>query len=291
MLAWLAGTSGQHPPVEVCAGNDLALAYDQLRQADLILDTSDKDTVGAGPFVLSAAGRVEASLAAVEYRAELARRGVLRWVLDDYRSLDGLESSDAGNDYTGPLTHREVVDAANELAMEHLLEGERRGDGEFFLVRATPRGQRALRGPAPIVGYQSPTATNNHHHRSTVTISGSQNQVAFGNSGSVDQRLKNVNNSTAIAPGFEKVAESIQYLLNRLDALALNDDDDQEVRDHAAVVVGEIVRDNPDRTTIKRAINSVRGVLAPISLGVAAAATAESTETARGLIEALTGLV
>ncbi|GAA1050922.1 hypothetical protein GCM10009569_30410 [Arthrobacter russicus] len=52
-------------------------------------------------------------------------------------------------------------------------------------------------------------------------------------------------------------------------------------------VLGEVTRPKPDQSVVKRGLTMVKGLLAPIATGVGAALTAESTEAARHVIEAL----
>ena len=55
----------------------------------------------------------------------------------------------------------------------------------------------------------------------------------------------------------------------------------------AAEIVAEVTTEQPDTGKLRRAVKMLKGVLAPIGAGVAAATTAEAQEWARTAIEQL----
>lgn len=288
VLSWLANAAGtsQNPPPDVILAEHVEGAFDELLSLGLIEDTRTND--GSFSFIPTGDGRVAARRARTDYRAELAQRCVLTHLQDgEFASLDGLETSSLADDYDGRLTDREIADAADDLADLSFIEGQRRGDGRFYLAHLTPAGRRALRGPSPLGSSNAASAHSTQHYSTTTTITGDNNQVATSTHGAVSQTMS-VDNSTSVAPGYEEIARILHDLLATLPRLPVPEPDQEALRDEAAAVLGEVVSVEPDRRLIKRALNSIRGLLAPLVIGVNQAVTAESAEFARHTIDQIT---
>jgi hypothetical protein len=289
VLYWLSTVTpeDQHPPAAVCPLEDQRDVYDELAYAGLIEEAATLD--GSFGFILSGKGKTEARRLRREYRPELARRCVLSFLADAdaLAQRRGLEDSDWADDYTGRLTAREIDEAADDLAHLQLIDGTRRAGGWFYVFKITPAGRRALRGPAPI-GDTASTAANTHLHTSTTTnVTGDNNQIAAGIDGQVSQTMS-VDNSYTVAAGYENVDQIVRNLLDQLPLLPLNESDQDDLRDDAQVVLGEILADEPDRKAIRRALNGLRGLLSPLLTGINQAVTAESAEIARHTIDHIT---
>lgn len=127
-----------------------------------------------------------------------------------------------------------------------------------------------------------PAVTVNNYHGPVVTVTGDHAQLAWNNN-TVNQTQDRVEQ---IAPGYEDLARTITDMLANLNALGLGDDE-ADVRDNAEAVLNEIVKETPDPGVIKRGLTMVKGLLAPIATGVRLAVTAESTEAAQQVIQAL----
>ncbi|WP_116952483.1 hypothetical protein [Jiangella endophytica] len=126
-----------------------------------------------------------------------------------------------------------------------------------------------------------PAATVNHYHGPVVTVNGDDAQIAWGNE-TVNQIQSRVEQ---IAPGFEALARTMTDLLANLDKLGLDADDELEIRTTVETVLGEVVKAEPDKRILKRAATMIKGLLAPVGLGVGKAVTEESAEAARQVIE------
>lgn len=132
------------------------------------------------------------------------------------------------------------------------------------------------------VGFQ-PAATVNNYHGPVVTVSGDNAQIAWDND-SVNQTQSRVNQ---IAPGYEQLAQLVTDMLANLSNFKLSEGDAGDVRESADTVLGEVIKEQPDQGVVRRSVNMVKGLFAPIAVGVAAGVSAEATEAARALIEAL----
>lgn len=130
------------------------------------------------------------------------------------------------------------------------------------------------------VTFPAATVTNNYH-APVVTVHGDNARLAWDN-----QTVSQTQNQD-IAPGYEELAKVVTGLIASLHALGLSDDDGQEAKSTAETVLGEVVKEEPDRGRIKRGITMLRGLLAPIATGVGTAVSDESAELSRTLIERL----
>lgn len=128
----------------------------------------------------------------------------------------------------------------------------------------------------------APALTVNNYNGPVVTVTGDHAQLAWNN-GDVNQAQDRVEQ---IAPGYEDLARVITDLLANLAAFSLGDDE-KDVRASAESVLVEVVKEQPDRGVVRRGLTMVKGFLAPIAAGIGAAATAETTEAARHVIETL----
>jgi len=128
----------------------------------------------------------------------------------------------------------------------------------------------------------APAVTVNNYHGPVVTVTGDHAQLAWNND-TVNQTQDRVEQ---IAPGYEDLARTLTDMLANLTVLGLGDDE-ADARDNAEDVLNEIVKETPDASVIKRGLTMVKGLLAPIATGVRLAVTAESTEAAQHVIQAL----
>lgn len=287
VLHWLSTVTSdhQHPPAEVCPVEDQKDVYDELAHAGLVEETETLD--GSFSFILSAAGRDAARRVRREYRPELARRCVLAF-LDNAggpAQRPGLEDSHWADDHTGALTEQEINEAADDLEDLRLISGTRTIDDEFYIFKITSAGRRALRGPAPIGGGDNMSASTSHT-TTTTTVTGNHNQIAAGTNGTIHQAMSR---DTTTTTTYENIGDIVRVLLEQLPQLPLNQVDMADIRDDAEVVLAEIVTEEPNRTVMRRALNSLRGLLSPIVLGVNQAVSAEANEIARHTIEQITG--
>jgi hypothetical protein len=128
----------------------------------------------------------------------------------------------------------------------------------------------------------APAVTVNNYHGPVVTVTGDHAQLAWSND-TVNQTQDRVEQ---IAPGYEDLARTLTDLLANLTVLGLGDDE-ADARDNTEAVLSEIVKETPDPGVVKRGLTMIKGLLAPIATGVRLAVTAESTEAAQHVIQAL----
>lgn len=104
-------------------------------------------------------------------------------------------------------------------------------------------------------------------------------QLAWDN-----QSVSQVQHTQQIAPGFESIAQAVVETLKELSAIGLVDADLEDADKAGRDVLAEVTAAEPDRSKIRRALAALRGVLAPVALGMAGAT---GQELAREAIERL----
>ena len=286
VLHWLeTAHPGGCPPAEVCPDADLDGVHDELHELGYIEDRE----IGGITFIPTRKGRVAARRINAEYRPEVARRAVLGYLQEvgDYDDLEGLEHSKWAEDPDGRLTAAEISEAIDDLEDRGLIEGpQRTAGGKLPYAMITSTGRNALRRSVPADVVSGGTSASAPHYSTNTTITGDNNQVAAGTRGPVTQSLSIVDNSTSVTAGYEDIAQLVRDLVvQRLPLLGLKDDDQQDVIEGAEVVLGEVVKDEPDRKIIRRALTTMRGVLASVFAGVNQAVTDESAEVARTVFD------
>lgn len=132
------------------------------------------------------------------------------------------------------------------------------------------------------IGFQ-PAATVNNYHGPVVTVNGDNAQIAW-DSETVDQTQNHVEQ---IVPGYEQLAQLLTDMLANLSNFTLGEDDAADAQESAQAVLREVVKERPDQGIVRRGVNMLKGLFAPIATGAAAGVSAESAETARTLIELL----
>ncbi|MFE7648813.1 hypothetical protein [Streptomyces phaeoluteigriseus] len=113
-------------------------------------------------------------------------------------------------------------------------------------------------------------------------------QLAWNNR-SVTQ---NQQNNTAVAPGFEALAALVSDLLRQLPEAGLTARDREDAEAAAQEVLAEITGPQPpEERRLRRAVNGLKGALAPVATGVAAGTAIGAQEWAQSVIGSLAGLV
>lgn len=139
-----------------------------------------------------------------------------------------------------------------------------------------------IEGDTSGIGFQ-PAGTVTNYHGPVVTVTGDNAQIAW-DSETVEQSQNNV---SQIVPGYEQLAQLLTDMLANLSNFTLGEDDETDARENAQTVLREVVKEKPDQGIVRRSVNMLKGVFAPIASGAAAGVSAESTESARTLIEML----
>lgn len=96
----------------------------------------------------------------------------------------------------------------------------------------------------------------------------------------------------AVAPGYEALAALVGDLLRQLPGAGLADREREDAEAAAHDVLAEIngPRD-PEPGRLRRALNGLRGALAPVATGIAAGTAVGAQEWAQDAIRGLSGLV
>lgn len=139
-----------------------------------------------------------------------------------------------------------------------------------------------IEGDTSGIGFQ-PAGTVTNYHGPVVTVTGDNAQIAW-DSETVEQSQKHV---TQIVPGYEQLAQLLTDMLANLSNFTLGEDDETDARESAQTVLREVVKEQPDQGIVRRGVNMLKGVFAPIATGAAAGVSAESANAAQTLIEML----
>ncbi|KUN03436.1 hypothetical protein AQI95_23345 [Streptomyces yokosukanensis] len=116
----------------------------------------------------------------------------------------------------------------------------------------------------------------------------SGNQFAWNN----DQVTQNQRNDGAVAPGFEALARLVGDLLGQLPGAGLAERDRLDAVAAAQEVLAEVTGpEAPEPGRLRRALNGLKGVLAPVATGAAAGVGAATQEWAHEAIRNLTALM
>ncbi|MFJ8659049.1 hypothetical protein [Streptomyces sp. NPDC093795] len=114
----------------------------------------------------------------------------------------------------------------------------------------------------------------------------SHSQFAWNN----ETVTQNQQSNTAVAPGYEALAERVNELLRQLPQAGLPEQDREDAAAAAEEVLAEITRPEPvEEGRVRRALATLRGALAPVATGVAAGTTMGAQEWALAAIGGLTG--
>ena len=130
-------------------------------------------------------------------------------------------------------------------------------------------------------GVVPPTGAITNYH---VQVHGDGAQLAMGNQSVVQNQ---VNAPQQIAPGFELIAKAVANTLQQLGAAGLPPQDQTDAEDAAQEVLAEVVSDEPDPGRIRRGLNTLKGLLSPVSLGVQTGAAEGAQEWATTAIQQL----
>jgi hypothetical protein len=143
-----------------------------------------------------------------------------------------------------------------------------------------------IRVPVEADGSASPAGTN---LGSTIyngpVILGDANgaQLAWGNR-TVHQTQRR---DQPIAPGFEPIAQAVVSTLERLAAVGLPAQDQRDAEDAARDVLTEVTQVEPDRGKVRRALSVLKGLLAPVAMGLVAGTAEGAQGWAKAAIEQL----
>jgi hypothetical protein len=117
-----------------------------------------------------------------------------------------------------------------------------------------------------------------------VNVHGDRAQIAWGNR-DVSQ---NQEHQQEIAPGYEAIAKALASTLEHLADAGLSNDDRAMAEDAAKEALGEVIKDEPNLGLIRRLVAVVKGVLAPLAVGVKTGASDGAKEWAKTAVEQIT---
>ncbi|MFD0144086.1 MULTISPECIES: hypothetical protein [unclassified Streptomyces] len=109
------------------------------------------------------------------------------------------------------------------------------------------------------------------------------NQLAWNN----ETVTQNQQVNSQVAPGYAELAERVTELLRQLPGAGLGERDREDAEGAAGEVLEVITQPDPEEGRVRRALATLRGVLAPVATGVAAGTTVGAQEWARAAIEGL----
>lgn len=109
-------------------------------------------------------------------------------------------------------------------------------------------------------------------------------QLAWGN-GSV---LQDQQNAKQVASGYEQLADFVVQILRQLPDTGLSDEDQQDAQDVAETILTEVTQPEPNAQIIRRAINTLKGVLAPLITGAGAGTSDAIRQWVETVINGLT---
>lgn len=123
-----------------------------------------------------------------------------------------------------------------------------------------------------------------HYEGPVVHITGNHTQVAWTDSGSIHQQAE----ERQVAPGFEALAQTVADILASIGDRGLGDTDIADARAAGDAVLRAVTASDPDPSLARRAGNTLRGLLAPIAMGLSVGAADGATEWAHTAVGQLT---
>lgn len=131
--------------------------------------------------------------------------------------------------------------------------------------------------PAP-----SSTGTPTVVHGPIINVTGDATQIAWDN-----LRVEQNNTTTTVAPGFERLAESVAQILENVAGLNLDAADQSAITDEATDLLAEVSKPEPDTGRLRRGLMALKGALAPIALQIHEGVSDGARKTVRGWVEQL----
>ncbi|CAM3227993.1 hypothetical protein [Corynebacterium gottingense] len=124
---------------------------------------------------------------------------------------------------------------------------------------------------------------NNTYNGPVVHGDGAQVQFHSGNDGRLHQ-----NQNHEVTPGYETLANTLQWILETVPSLNLSTSDAETVVNESQLVLAEATKSSPDRSRISRALDLIKGILSPFALGLEDAVSDSTKELAGEAIKSLT---
>lgn len=134
-------------------------------------------------------------------------------------------------------------------------------------------------GVAPI----APAVGSTNYYGPVINVNGDRAQLAWGNESVVQNQAA----TEQIASGFEGIAQAVVSTLQELAGAGLEADDQQAAESAAQEVLAEVVKDDPDRSVVRRGVAVLKGLLSPVALGMRTGAADGAEGWARTAIEQL----
>jgi len=228
-------------------------------------------------------------------RAIAARTGLLRWLyrqhLDDVHMPrpDQFISADEAMHEGSPFTAAEIGYAAEYLAARALIKGP-----GVMGHRGPVRAEITPDGVDCVIDWSGDVSAYLRRQHGPGSTSTTINGPVFHSSADGAQLAWNSQTVTQIhneapqaAPGFEAIAQAVADTLRQLPAIGLPAENQEDAEAAGNEVLAEVVRDEPNRGRIRRAVAAMRGYLAPVAAGAAIGAGEGAQELARHAIEQL----
>jgi hypothetical protein len=131
---------------------------------------------------------------------------------------------------------------------------------------------------------EAPMVGGTTYNGPVINITGNGAQVAWNNR-SVNQNQGDQHQQ--IAPGFEPLAQAVASTLQQLPHAGLANADQQDAEAAANEVLTEVTQAEPDRGKIRRALAALKGLLAPVAMGLVTGAGEGAQDWAKTAVEQL----
>lgn len=120
-------------------------------------------------------------------------------------------------------------------------------------------------------------------HGPIIHVTGSGvTQIAWDN-----MRVEQHNSPTTVAPGFERLAQTVANILENVSGLGVDTADAASITDEATQLLSEVSKPEPDVGLLRRGLMTLRGAIAPIALQLQGGVGDGARETARSWVEQL----
>ncbi|KDP89785.1 MULTISPECIES: hypothetical protein [Clavibacter] len=132
--------------------------------------------------------------------------------------------------------------------------------------------------PAP-----SSSGTSTVVHGPIINVTGSgATQIAWDN-----MRVEQHNTPTTVAPGFERLAETVANILENVEGLGVDAADQANIADEATDLLAEVSKSEPDVSRLGRGLMALKGAIAPIALQLQGGVGDGARDMARTWVEQL----
>lgn len=124
-----------------------------------------------------------------------------------------------------------------------------------------------------VTNYYGPVIHGDANNAQLAWMNGSSSQVQ--------------DNAQQIASGFEEVAAAVADLIQQIPGSGVGEDVQEHIQEPAADILNEVVEAEPDKGKVRAALERIKGVLAPVALGMSRGAGDGAADWAKNAISQL----